>query len=309
MNTSLSRYFPELALRRLSSLESEITLDHSKNSKNEDDTLENKATSKETKEKNLSKSSVDDERDIKFTSSAKQNAKEILHESKNFDDNFDDIFDPDLRKDEEISDTIDYYPVIMLDLFCFVSFLLISFIIFISSFIKTSTSTYNISHPRMSPDQNISRLSSPTKGITQLCDSRFIASGNGFEICENACKIAKCCFLTNEGLKNQSCINEEHKNITCALYVKPCSPIFNTTDEDRKKDSNEFSAKQDNGNVFSLENLCSLENLKDESSKKICFEACSPARCCFLSENSCETNYTATWCKMFSQCAKIFDSN
>lgn len=203
--------------------------------------------------------------------------------------------------------------VIMLDVFCVMIFALGAFVIFYFAGNKDSNNLFNKDdHPRTSSDQNILRQSSltPPMNVARLCDSRFISTSyDGFTLCKNACMVAKCCSFTDDSLEDETCINDENNNITCGWYYEPCKPIFNSAMEGSEIIANTMINDSDEKDSMSnLENICSEENMIEESNRDLCFEACLPARCCFMNIDTCATNDDVeTWCKMFSQCVEVFN--
>lgn len=135
----------------------------------------------------------------------------------------------------------------------------------------------------------------PPKGIERLCESRFISTLSGYQICEELCQDAFCCSLDSE--QNESCL-EENPNI-CAQY-QPCFPIFEKSLSDEAPNPNDLS---------NLEDICSPENIMTESGEAKCLDACAPASCCFeeITESSnCLNEEMRLWCEEFSYCDVIF---
>lgn len=132
----------------------------------------------------------------------------------------------------------------------------------------------------------------PPKDLNKFCEIRFISTSSGYSICEELCKEAECCSLDSQVEGN--CF-DENRNV-CNRYNKHCSPIFEEKLEEKV-------------DLTSLENICSSENLSTESGKAMCFDACSPASCCFedvTESSSCRNDEMKLWCEVFSECEVIF---
>lgn len=303
LHMSLSHYYPEANDRKRSSMESfgedqsETTLDISRaaSRKNSIELRLNVPVDHQRLERSNS-----NKRSVSFEEEKESSPSHLLskgiHDSISEDITRAETADSDCNTLEDKSNTkriMSKKQWIMVDVFCLVIFFLGGFIIFYfsSNANKDSSNLFQ----RTSSDQSNMFLYAPSiNNVAQLCKRRFITTYNGFSICEDACEVAKCCFPHNEGSKNETCINEYGNNITCTWYYDPCKPIFN--------------ASIDQSNRTSLEDICSEENLSQESTKMKCYEACSPARCCFINNNTCTGNSDSeNWCKMFSICPNIFN--